>query len=683
MNKRSDLNHILPAKNLSEQAIPRKSLVWLLAAQAIVVLPLIWQLPGWLWLIWLLAVVFRIQIYRGLWPFPNGLVKAGLGALCFIGLLWSYAGTIGVEPAVGLLVCAFILKIVELRQKRDALLVVYIGFIAVANQFLFSQTLLATAYSLFSCIILLSALRVMFQIQQYPVLAELKWAAQLLLQTVPIMVILFLVLPRIGPLWSVPLMQSTAKTGFSSVMSPGDFTDLVRSNELAFRVTFLDDKPNSEQMYWRGLVLNDFDGRRWSIGNSVLGRSDLSRWSNETVVSWQNIQFNHASSIHYKIMLEPHQRHWLFTLMMPEKSSATQQQLGFASDFLLMSKNPVAQRMQYEVISYLNYRMELLSEEEKTVALRLPSRRNDRARALAEKWRHELNSPTRIVQSALTLFNADFTYTLKSPPLGTESIDEFLFITKRGFCEHFASSFVFLMRAAGIPARVVVGYQGGEWNGADEYLMVRQSDAHAWAEVWLEGQGWVRVDPTAAVSPMRIEQGLGQALPSSELSQIRGFKFAQLAWVSTLVQQWDALGYQWHTWVLGYGEREQRQFFENWLGGNHGWRIGLFLVISAGVLLGLLALWLFWSRVTREESPELRLYQQFSRKLARHGMIRNAGESPSEYAGRLANVFPQQAQQIVEITELFQYIAYGGRPELLPKFKSKVELWSRTRMKAL
>lgn len=665
--------------NLIPHGLSRNSLVWLLVAQGVVVLPLIWQLPLWLWLVWLLAIVIRVQIYRGLWPFPRALIKGGLGGICLVGLLWSYAGNIGVEPAVGLLICAFILKVIELRQRRDALLVVYIGFIAVANQFLFSQTLTTTAYALFCCIMLLSALRSMFKIHQHPVLTELKSAAQLLLQTVPLMIVLFLVLPRVGPLWSVPLMQDRATTGFSDTMSPGDFSELVKSNALAFRVTFADEKPDMSQLYWRGLVLNNYDGRRWHRISAPLKKTDLDQWSKSPVAPWQDVQLNHPSSLTYTVMLEPHQRHWLFALMMPERSLTTKQNLGFASDFLLLSKNRVVQRMQYQVVSHLDYRITELSAERRTAALRLPSLRNSRAQKLGEKWRRDIASPEAIVRKALSLFNTDFTYTLRPPPLGTDSVDEFLFITKRGFCEHFSSSFVFLMRAAGIPARVVVGYQGGEWNAANKYLMVRQSDAHAWAEVWLEDSGWTRVDPTAAVSPLRIEQGLSQALPSSERSEIRGFVFNRFNWISTLALQWDALGYHWHRWVLGYDNSRQRQFFKQLLGDVSGWKVGLFLVIVSGVCLGLVSLWLFWHRAVQTTAPEIRLYKQFSRKLARYGVTRNLGESPSEFAARLGVSYPYKAKQVAEITALFQAIAYEGKRELLPELKSKIELLIRAR----
>jgi protein-glutamine gamma-glutamyltransferase len=488
----------------------------------------------------------------------------------------------------------------------------------------------------------------------------------LLLQALPLALLLFLLFPRLqGPLWGLP-QQGAAQTGLSDRMSPGDFGQLTLSDEIAFRVEFSTPPPSPNALYWRGPVLWDFDGRTWQTRFSVP----------TTSVRVEAL----GRPITYAITLEPHRQRWLFLLGLPRelpaKVASIETSLG--PDLQWLSKTAITQRLRYQIDADLDYRFEAdgLSATSRSRTLALPEG-NPQARALAAQWvkqtANQAASEQAIVNQALAHFrNEAFFYSLKPPLLGENSVDDFLFVSRRGFCEHYASAFVVLMRAAGIPARVVTGYQGGELNPLGNYWIVRQRDAHAWAEVWLPNLGWTRVDPTAAVAPNRVERGLNAALPANE--RPAGLLTLNTNWLMPLRQGWDLINNQWNQWVLGYNQDRQREFLarlnpflSTWQGMAWG------LAAAGGVLLLIASLWAIPRLARVKRDPASQIYTRFCQKLQRHGIVRGDAEGAADFAQRAAQLRPDIAEPIRLITQLYLGLRYGqAGADRLAQLKQRV-----------
>jgi len=669
-------------------AVSRSALTWIFIAQGLTIVPLFFFLPTWLLAVWLMTVFTRIQIHRGVWPYPGNLVKLSLGVAGAVGLYLSF-GRIGVEPMIGFLVLSFVLKVVEVRKRSDVLIVIYIGFIAIAAQLLLSQTFWMSFYSLCCCVVLLAAMQSVFQHRRVSALHQLRESGVLLLKSLPVMLVLFLLMPRLGQLWAVPTMQGVGKSGFSDSMAPGDLSELIKSDEIVFRATFDGVLPPREQRYWRGLVLEKFDGRRWERFGAQWSPITLgAQPADSPLEDWQ-LQLRNSDntlkpvgeldeqdpSYRYTILLEPHNYEWLFTLMAPVEAYSDNLRPRFHPQILLLNQTPVTTRSAYEVLSVPNYRIgpKNLSDSELNRARMLPDSGNQQARALANQWRRERLSEQEKIAAALALFAEDFTYTLQPPPLGKDAVDDFLFTTRRGFCEHFASSFVFLMRAAGVPARVVVGYQGGQVNQRG-YVTVRQSDAHAWAEVWDIHNGWVRVDPTSVVSPLRIERALYEAVDRQEASLVGGalLRMSALAWAAAVRSQFEEWDYLWQTRVLNYNDEQQAGFFQKYLGGQDPWRLALFFVATVGALLIIYYLVSILQHPGKQQSAEFRLLQQALRKLEKQGFTRKPEETPKAFAERVVAAGCAGSETFKEIVELHYAIAYRGDRNKLESLKKLV-----------
>ncbi|HEY6721098.1 MAG TPA: DUF3488 and transglutaminase-like domain-containing protein, partial [Burkholderiales bacterium] len=415
-----------------------------------------------------------------------------------IGVYLSYRTIMGRDPGVTLLVLLLFLKLLETRGPRDIFVVAFLSyFVALAN-FFYSQSIPTAGLMLLTVFVITSAL-VSFSAPERPLVDDLKTAGRMLAQAGPVMLLLFFLFPRVqGPLWGVPQDAYTASTGLSETMSPGSISGLSASDAIAFRVKFEGMPPPRAQLYWRGPVMSDFDGLTWRVGLPQLRRNISVESSGPTA--------------DYEVTLEPHNRNWMFALEMPMRIPPTAR---LTTEYLVISLTPIRSRIRYQMGSAPQFKAPGgANPQDLAMALRLPRGFNPRSQALAREWRESLPDDPAIIRRAIEFYRGSrFEYTLEPPLLGRNSVDEFLFDTKQGFCEHFASSFVFLMRAAGVPARVVTGYQGGDTNPVDGYMVVRQADAHAWAEVWLAGNGWTRVDPTAAAAPVRVELGITAAAP--------------------------------------------------------------------------------------------------------------------------------------------------------------------------
>ncbi|GAB3105719.1 DUF3488 domain-containing transglutaminase family protein [Aestuariicella hydrocarbonica] len=636
--------------------LPRNSLLWLIMAQGLAIAPLLLELPVWLTAVWAMVLWWRLQEFRGHWPMPGGWVKALLVIVCVAGLLLSFGGLLGLEPMVALLVSALLLKQLEMQRRKDALVLVYLTFFLIGVQFLFSQDLLASVYGVVCVWCAISALLSMNQ----PTGHQRPWrsfrlAGRLVLHTVPLMILLFLIMPRIGSLWSVPNPSKSAKTGVSDSMSPGDFSSLSRSGGVAFRVSFEGEVPPQDQLYWRGLVFSDFDGRSWRQAQpfdyqakpydrkaksydrrEVAGYGSMVDWQDSYQQPWRDLVEGRGQPVNYSIIMEASHQPWLYSLMLPETFEDSRQ-FGFARDFRLVRSEPVHQRLQYQVSSRLDYTLEAdpLPPWRLRRELQLPKGFNPRTRETAEQWHRESGSDLAYIDRVLGHYRDYFFYTLEPPALGQNTVDEFLWQTQQGFCEHFASSFVVLMRAAGIPARVVAGYQGGEYNPLDNYVVVHQYDAHAWSEVWLPGRGWVRIDPTAAVAPERVQQSLGNLQAGLVEGVMTLGRYRQIPVIARLRMQWDAANYRWHKAVIGFDRSAQGDLLDNLLGGVSPLKMVLVVIVGGGVLVALMTLHLWWLTRPERKSPALRYYTQFEQLLGRRGWVRKDGETAGDFCSRI------------------------------------------------
>jgi transglutaminase-like putative cysteine protease len=636
-----------------QKLVRHENLMWLIVAQGIVILPLLARLPVWLWLVWFSAMLWRLRIHSGKMVFPSGTIKLALGLGCVLGLFLSYQRSLGIEPMVGFLVCAFVLKLLELRTRKDGLLLLFIGFIAVATQFLFSQSFASALYAWLSCVALITAWQTIYLTRHYSTFFKIKSGVILLVHAMPLMLLMFVIMPRLGPLWRVPVLQGGGHTGFSDSMAPGDLGQLVKSTGTAFRVTFNGSQtPPPREMYWRGLVLDNFDGRTWSLDND---------WDSQFSVNKENVQLDDL--LDYDIIMEPHKYRWLFALAEPVTVSTERAAIRISYDGLIVARDTLVSRLQYTVVSVSpdKFTWPDLTPFERARLQRLPTDYNPESIALARGWTAQGLTPKGIIEKALDWYNQAFFYTLAPPTLGKHSVDEFLFNTKRGFCEHFASSFVVLMRAAGLPARVVVGYQGGTYNGLEDYWIVSQADAHAWAEVWIDGEGWQRVDPTSAVAPQRIEQGIVNALPPGERKLVGAGNLESPQWLIHLRHRMDAAGYVWNRWVLSYDAEKQNRLLTQLLGGIEPWRIGVGFCALIGGLLGLYTLLVIKPR-WRTKTPFERALLRFDRSCQQLGVSRQQDESLAAFAQRLAAAKPKLKKACHRLAQISQRALYAGDP---------------------
>lgn len=612
--------------------IPRNCLAWLFISQIAVIAPHAQRLPIWVLLIYILCAYWRIMIFQGRWSSPQRFIKFLCTMGCFSGIYLSYQSFLGLEPTVALFISGFSLKLLEIQHRRDIYLLIFLAYFVCLTEFLFSQEVITVLYGLATVVLVTASLIALHQ-QDYQQLnfSCLKKSSLLFAQAVPLMLVLFIIFPRFEPFWSVPLPSHQAKTGMSDSMTAGDVSLLSQSSELAFRVEFNGTVPDRSQMYWRGLVLSSFDGRTWS----------QSGFYNKPIENMQDVsvRLSNEKKLNYTVIQEQTYQPWLFAL---PYALVNNDKVIELADFRLLFNGELYERFKYSVTSdpQAVRQPEPLSRLYQRLETSLPREGNEQARAFAEELFKGSGSATAYVENVLKHFREQpFVYTLKPPLLGDEPIDEFLFSTRRGFCEHYSSTFVFLMRAVGIPSRVVTGYMGGEVNPITGTVLVHQFDAHAWTEVWFEGEGWVRIDPTAAVSPLRIERGLEQALEQegsfladSPLSAVR---YRNIPWLNRLRLQLDAYNYYWAKFVLQYRGETQTNFLEQLLGKVDPWRIAL-LILFTVLLAAPFVIWnLFKDQLKPRSNKASRMYLAMCRRLERLGFQRAESEGPIDFARRV------------------------------------------------
>ncbi len=627
---------------------------WVVLCLFMVLAPHFSRMP--LWMVGLASLLFawRLLAIRKPNLMPRKWVLLVFALLSSLGAYFHYGTLFGKNAGTAFLAVLLGIKLLESRGHREFMLLVALSFFIIVTNFLFSQTIPTVIYMFLTVIVLVMTLvRINQDDAPITVNRRFKLASKMVFQALPLMLVLFVLFPRIpGPLWKLPDDARIARTGLSDTMTPGSISRLTESAEVAFRVEFEGNPPPQQRLYWRALILWHFDGRTWDRGKPNV--------TSKPVLETQ------GWPVRYTVTLEPHDQRWLFALDIPAENPPNSR---YTPNFSLRAKSKITSLHQYTLLSYLDYRIQnQLTVWEKNAGLQLPANSNPETVALGKQWRMQLQDPQAIVRQALNHFNREaFRYTLRPPMTpGFDPVDQFLFDTRAGFCEHYASSFTLLMRAAGIPARVVTGYQGGTWNPINNFLTVRQNDAHAWSEVWLADRGWIRVDPTAAIAPERIEHNLDAALPENEFRPLH--MRMDVGLYRKLKFYWDALDNGWNQWIIGYGPELQQQFLSELLGKDVDFRdMGLLLIAAMTLVTLLVMLLILRSQPVPPPDPYQRVYLAFCRKLARRGLQRNDYDGPLSFAGKATERFPQFERQINLITGLYindRYRSRGSREQL-------------------
>lgn len=631
--------------------LDRRAVDLLMLSTGLTLLPHLPHLPLFIPLFCAVFALWRWMSAHYAWALPGVLARTLLTLTALGGIALVFGTVLGRDAGTSLLTLMLGLKLLETRCYRDAVVVLFLDYFLGIAAVLYSQSIPVLIYLALVLVVITAALIELNQPTRghTTLRAMLRRAGVLMAQAIPLALLLFVLFPRLpGPLWGLP-QDGGGTGGLDDSMSPGSITHLSRSDAVAFRVAFNDAAPPpSQQLYWRGPVLWYTDGRNW--------RADRDKTVPPPMTGLGFTPLDTAT-LEYSVTLEPHGRNWLYALDLPLSVPAGAHR---TRDLFLVADKPVRQLTRYSITSSPHYRTAALSAAERARALQLPAA-NPAAQALGAEWRAQGGDDQAIVERALEYFGTEaFYYTLEPPPLSGNAVDEFLFQTRRGFCEHYSAAFTVLMRAAGIPARVVTGYQGGELNPLDDYLIVRQRDAHAWSEVWLEGRGWARVDPTAAVAPQRIEHGIDSVLPAQQRGLLRDFGSGALGalWQRSRLAL-DTLNNRWNQWVLAYGPENQAAVLARL--GLRSWTTTALTALGGIILvLAVLGGGLMYGR-RRRTDPALRQYQRFCAKLARHGLVRAPAEGPAAFGARAERQLPKLRDTIALINRLYIAIRYESR----------------------
>ncbi len=639
--------------------------------------PHLMAMPRWLALCILVISAWRVVTAWQRWRPPHWLIRTLVTFSALGAVLASYGTLWGRRAATALLCVMVAVKLMEMFRTRDARQIAALGFFLVAAQFLFSQQIALLPYLLIACGLATAA---MLSVQadddrrRHPdVVARqneplksggsdwsrhLKSGLVLLGLSIPFALVLFAVFPRLAsPLWGIPENALDGRTGLSDEMSPGAIASLYADDSPAFRVEFEGQRPEQSDLYWRGPVLWHFNGTTWSRLISAHTETPRRPTGNNP-------------PLQYSVQLEPNERRWLFTLDYPVEWS---EEARLTRDYQLVRERPVTRLISYSVSSEPDFIDEpQLDPTLRRAALRLPEGQNPRTLELAADYRQEYADDRELINAVLRWFNEDaFFYSLETLPLGLNGADEFLFDLKTGYCEYYASAFAILMRAAGIPARIVTGYQGGFWQQSSEYLLVRQSDAHAWVEVWLQGRGWTRIDPTAAVSPTRILENARRALNDTP-----GWMGGR--WAQNLRNQFDRVQHYWNQWVLGFNAARQNELFSR-LGLDRlsGPLLAVVIVLLALLTVVPLAFLLRGLGQTRRVlTPDQRAWKRMIQKLKPFKLQPRRAETPLEFAERAA-VKLNNGQRLINAARVYNQLRYAHSDNISESLRASLQQASR------
>ncbi|MGZ8927098.1 MAG: transglutaminase TgpA family protein [Methylobacter sp.] len=640
--------------------LDKNILIFLLTSIGLIVFPHVYHIPAAIFGFFSLLLSWR---FIGVWK-PNWLPGKWvilLLAISGIGLLYSqHQGLFGRDAGTNLFITALGLKLLEIKTERDLYLINYLAFIVAASQFLYEQSILMAAYILLVCCALLATL-VYINSSKALTRAAVKTALIITVQALPIAVALFVLFPRIeAPKWKLFNEPHSAKTGLSDSMEPGSISDLGESFELVFRVKFAGPIPPPQQRYWRGPVLSYTDGKRWT-------QAVFQKPSGKPAVTGMSYQ--------YTLLMEPQDKNWVFALDMPQEFSAP---LTLNAGYQLITSDSPDKRAEYKVTSYPEYNTGPINPGEYKSATQLPGEPSDKIKQLVGQLHGFDSAPDNFINQLLNHFREeDFHYTLTPPVMEESPIESFLFKTRYGFCSHYASAFVYLMRVAHIPARVVTGYQGGELNKVGDFLEIRQADAHAWAEVWLENRGWVRFDPTAAIAPERIEREINLDRQTAYGIAAANDYLPRPAynWLKQARQLWGNVDYNWQRWVINYDHKSQSNFLSSF--GINDLKAMIYWMIAVIASITAMLCWFLLYQKPKVADKVLLAYNRFCKKLAKHGLFRGAGEGVKDFSERVKIRLPGQIEQIDQITSLFIKLRYGrtASSEDLQQLKTLVGLF--------
>ena len=659
--------------------IPRRPFLWLAAALLFTVPPMVGALAPWI------PALFITALAAKFWMEPRGirlrsaLLKVMLATATLGAIAVSYGSLRGIEPGVSLLVVLMSLKVMESHTAREFQVMVLVGWVLCLCGFIMTQDL-ANGLSLLTAFALISAALIQFHrgAARGALWPPLRTAGKLIAQALPLIVLLFLFFPRVSTGFRFPLMDSaSASAGFSDQISPGSVSSLASSSEVAFRAEFPDGRlPPRGEMYWRGAVMWDGGGFQWKAPGFP---ASLPREAQRAPAT---------PGIRQRITIEPHRSRWMFALDWPAQAP---QGATLAPGNYLWSFQQIRRTRQYEVVSYGEVADKQLHERELARFLAVPTSISPAVRALAQSWTAADPNPRAVLKAALEHFHTQgFRYSLTPGSYEENGLDEFLFNRRAGFCEHYAGSFATLMRLAGVPARVVTGYLGGEFNAYGNFFIVRQSDAHAWCEVWLPEAGWKRVDVVSVVAPDRVNLGFQSFLERRAASGEERLPMTQTAlsgrlkrWpvFSNVSLAWDTLNFAWDTRVLSFDAQEQQLFFSAMrLADSTPLVMLLRIAMVALVFVVLYAVWMRWS--TRAGTDRVRdLYDRFCAKAARSGAQRSPTEGPRDFSARAVQLMPAESQRIHRITDAYIALRYSARPAaaLLERLAADVTAFGRSR----
>ena len=630
-------------------------IAWLVGSALAVAALHLAQVPVWLGIGAAVPILWRLLIAHRGGATPSLLVRMALALAATIAVYQHYHTVFGRDAGTAFLLVLVSLKILESRTVRDYLIVIFLLYFLTLARFFFSQSLVTGVWAFGVTFVTTLSLIRLTQGNAVSVRESVSLTGRMLLQAVPLMLIVYLVFPRIqGSLWALPEDAFAAGTGLSEELTPGSVNALLLDETVAFRVEFDGPPPAHSQLYWRTLVMSESDGRAWR-----LSPADRFGTVAEPLIDG-------SGPVRYTVTHESSNRPWLPALDMPDAAPVDTR---LKAGRVLQARRPLHRKLRYEVLSYRDYRTGPLAPRTHAALARWPGQPTARVRQLVAQWQAQADSPEQFVAAVLDYFRTEaFFYSLRPPALGADPLDQFLFATRRGYCEHYASALAALLRIAGIPSRVVTGYLGGEWNAAGDYLLVRRSDAHAWVEVWSAERGWSRVDPTAAVAPERIELGVDalrrmaeDGIPFGTLGAEQIRALISRSWIARQWQRtrlrWDTVDALWDRWVMAYGPQAQRLFMRS-LGFAAPTWVQMALTLVTGVALGLLIVALIMFRRRERRDPVAASYARFCGKLARIGYRRAPAEGPLDFARRVTRARPDLQPAVDRVTELYVALRY-------------------------
>lgn len=651
---------------LSSLQLSRVQQMWLMASLVMACAPIWYFLPFWVAACALSAIGWRAYLLSRGKAEPNRWVMLVLAVLLAAGILMQFRPPVGVEPMSAILTAAAGLKFLEMSRQRESQLLVYLCLFISAIQPVFAQSIGSFILALLSFVVILTTQSVLQRNteQQFSLfnfsLEPLRQILRLFAVSIPLTLIIFVLAPRLPAFSVLPVQIEKATTGISDFMDPGSISSLGNSDEVAFRVDFEGDIPPARELYWRGLVFDDFDGRAWEPeGRRGLRDGAAIIWPNRrTSFDWRNEIERYGEPYRYTVFLEPTQETWLFAL---PAAQTDRDSVGAARNLLLVNQIPVAQPIKYDVISHPQYRHQpnRLSTSQRQHNLDYAEGSNPLTEAMVADWVEQGGSES-VLPNMIRLFNQEFLYSLEPPEYPGNAVDQFLFEGRLGFCEHFASAAAAMLRMAGIPARVVAGYQGGEIHPTEGYLVVHQYNAHAWVEYWQQGQGWTRLDPTSVVAPERIEFGFEAFFRDNSLLDESIFsldRFQNMELVNWVRWQLESLNYRWLTLVLGYDAGRQFDLLEKLLGEVTPLRLIIALVSILAVSLLLYLAWHAY-RAHSRLTPERRILRAYIKRLNSLGIETKPGMTLQDIKRQAQRELPEQQARLERLTSGIERLLY-------------------------